>query len=266
MNKILTVSNQKGGCGKTTLTLNLGISLAQMGYKVLLVDLDSQANMTMALGCQQPDELPVTMFHIMAEMIKTGLKPEQSELIRNRDYILRRHGVDFIPSSIELIDTESALMPVMNRENTLKKFLGYIKDDYQYILIDTMPALGFVTINALNAASSVLIPMQPQFFSAKGLEMLLSTIARVKENFNPDLDIAGVLITMYDNRIKFHREVVDTLNEAYGQYFKIFNTKIPISIRVTETQARSQSVFDYDPNGKIAENYMKFAKELICNE
>jgi len=266
MNRIFTISNQKGGVGKTTLTLNLGISLAQMGYKVLLIDLDAQSNMTMALGYQQPDELPVTMFHIMTEMIKTGLKPEHSELIQNRDYILHSQGVAFIPSSIELIDIESALMTTMSRENVLKKFLNYIKSDYQIILIDTMPSLGFVTINALNAAGSILIPMQPQFFSAKGLEMLLSTIARVKENFNPNLDIAGVLVTMYDNRVKFHREVIDTLSESYGQYFRIFNTKIPMSVRVTETQARSRSIFEYDPNGKVAESYKLFAKELVQNE
>jgi len=266
MNIIYTVGNQKGGCGKTTLTLNLGVALAEMGYKVLLIDLDGQANMTMALGCHQPDSLPVTMFHVMQEVINAKLKPEQSELVQKREYILKSQGVDFIPSSIELTGIENTLITTINRENVLKKFINFIKNDYQIILIDTMPALSTITINAINAADRILIPMQPQFFSAKGLELLLATIANLKDSLNPNLEIEGALITMYDGRIKFHKEVIDTLTEEYGRYFRIFETKIPISVRVTETQARSRSIFDYDPNGKIAENYRLFARELMGNE
>jgi chromosome partitioning protein len=128
-----------------------------------------------------------------------------------------------------------------------------------------MPSLNFVTINALNAADRVLIPMQPQFFSAKGLELLLSTIVNVKENLNPDLTIEGALITMFDSRLNFHREVLDIVKNAYGGYFRIFETKIPVSVRVTETQAQGRSIFDHDPRGKIAEAYAAFAKELIAN-
>jgi chromosome partitioning protein len=153
----------------------------------------------------------------------------------------------------------------MSRENILKKFINYIKDDYDVILLDCMPSLNFITLNALNAANRVLIPMQPQFFSAKGLELLLTTIANVKENLNPDLIIEGALFTMFDSRLNFHKEVLDIIKTTYGKYFRIFNTKIPVSVRVTETQARAQSIFDHDPNGRIAQSYNAFAKELIAN-
>ena len=262
---IYTISNQKGGVGKTTMTLNLGASLAKMGYKVLLCDLDPQANLTMALGYQQPDELHVTISDIIQEIIRDGFNPEHSELLRERKYILNNLGMDIVPSSIDLIGMENIMFPKISRENVLKKFINYIKDDYNVILIDTMPSLNLLTINALNAANRVLIPMQPQFFSAKGLELLLSTIANVKKSLNPNLGIAGVLVTMYDNRLNFHKEVLGTVHETYGEYIHIFETKIPISVRVTETQARAQSIFEHDPNGKIAESYQLFVKELLQN-
>jgi chromosome partitioning protein len=259
------ISNQKGGCGKTSLTLNLGAALARMGYKVCLCDVDPQANMTMALGCQQPDELPVTLPHIMQDIISAGGKTENSELLQNGGYILNAQGMDFVPSSIELTQVEYALINTMSRENILKKFIAHIKRTYDFVFLDCMPSLNFITINALNAADRVLIPMQPQFFSAKGLELLLSTIANVRENLNPNLAIEGALLTMFDGRLNFHREVLNTVTNAYGDYFRIFGTKIPVSVRVTETQARGRSVFDTDPHGKIAEAYSAFAKELTVN-
>jgi len=258
------VSNQKGGCGKTTLTLNLGASLARMGYKVCVIDCDPQGNATMALGCQQPDELPVTLPHIMNEIIQNGGKIGNSELIQKRGYILHSQGMDFVPSSIELTGVENLLINALSRENIVKKFIGTFKDAYDYILLDCMPSLNFVTINALNAANRVLIPMQPQFFSAKGLEMLLSTIAEVRDELNPGLMIEGALITMYDSRLKFHKETLDIVESAYGRYFRIFDTKIPVSVRVTETQAQGRSIFDLDPKGRIAESYAAFARELIA--
>ncbi|MDR1246508.1 MAG: ParA family protein [Clostridiales Family XIII bacterium] len=259
------VSNQKGGCGKTSLTLNLGAALARMGFKVCLCDVDPQANMTMALGYPQPDELPVTLPHIMQDIITSGGRTETSGLLQKREYILSSQGMDFVPSSIELTGIENILINTMSRENVLKKFISYIKDGYDYILLDCMPSLNFVTINALNAADRVLIPMQPQFFSAKGLELLLSTIANVRENLNPELTIEGALITMFDGRLNFHREVLDIVTGAYGEYFRIFETKIPVSVRVTETQAQGRSIFDHDPRGKIAQAYAAFGKELIAN-
>jgi chromosome partitioning protein len=259
---VYAVANQKGGCGKSSLCLNLGAALSRMGYKVCLIDCDPQANATMALGYPQPDELPVTLPHIMQEIISRG-KIENSELLRRRAYILSSQGMDFVPSSIELTGIENILINTMSRENVLKKFVAYIKGEYDFVFLDCMPSLNFVTINALNAADRVLIPMQPQYFSAKGLELLLSTIANVRENLNPNLAIEGALITMFDSRLNFHRDVLANVTAAYGEYFRIFETKIPVSVRVTETQAAGRSIFDHDPKGKIAQAYAAFAKELM---
>jgi chromosome partitioning protein len=219
--------------------------------------------MTMALGYPQPDELSVALPHLMQEIISIGLKTEKSKLLPKRDYILNTQGFDFIPSNIELISVESILYSAINRENVLKKIIEYIKNNYDYIIIDTMPSLNFTTINALNASDSIIIPMQPQYFSAKGLELLLSTISNVKETLNRNLEITGVLISMYDTRLKFHKEVISTVKQAYGEDLNIFETKIPISIRITEMQANSRNVFEGDPKGKIAESYKDFAEELI---
>ncbi len=153
------ISNQKGGCGKTTLTLNLGASLARMGLKVLIIDCDPQGNATMALGCQQPDELPVTLPHVMQSIISAGGKAENSELLQKREYILSAQGMDFVPSSIELSGMENILINTMSRENVLKKFVNYVKDAYDVVFLDCMPSLNVLTVNALNAADRVLIPM-----------------------------------------------------------------------------------------------------------
>ena len=263
--QVIVIANQKGGVSKTTLTVNLGASMARMGYKVCLIDCDSQASMTMILGCHQPEELAVSIASIFEEILKPGFKLEKSELFRKREYILHNQGVDFIPSNIELAGTENLLVNAMSRENVLKKLVNYIKGDYDYILIDTPGALGFITINALNASDKILIPIQPQYLSIKGLELLLSTIDRVKDNLNPNLEIEGVLVTMYDSRLTFHREAVDNIHNIFAG-LKVFETKIPISVRVTETQAKTMSIFDYDPGGKIAESYENFAKELLDNE
>ena len=265
MAKIITVANQKGGVGKTTLTVNLGISLSRAGKRVCLIDCDPQANLTMVLGCHQPNELPLTLSNLMLDLINANLKPEKSELLPKRDYIMRHLDMDFIPSNMNLTGVENILVNVISRENVLKKIVAYIKDDYDFILLDTMPSLNLITINALNAADSVLIPMQPQYLSAKGLELLLSTIESIKDNLNPNLAVDGILITMYDNRLTFHKEITDTIGEAFDG-LRIFNTKIPVSVRVTETQAKSVSIFDYEPNGKIAESYEKFVKELLNYE
>jgi len=265
MAKIITVANQKGGVGKTTLTINLGISLSRMGKRVCLIDCDSQANLTMILGHHQPNKILLALPNLILDLINSDLNPEESELLQNRQYLLRSLDMDFIPSNKNLTGVENMLVSVLSRENVLKKIINCIKDDYDYILLDTMPSLNLITINALNAADSIIIPMQPQYLSVKGLELLLSTIKSIKDNLNPNLSIEGVLVTMYDSRLIFHKEIIDAIGETFSG-LKVFNTRIPISIRVTETQAKSVSIFDYDPSGKIAESYEKFTKELINNE
>ena len=265
MAKIITIANQKGGVGKTTLTINLGISLSRMGKRVCLIDCDPQANLTMILGYHKPNTLPVTLPQLILDLANSDFKPEQSELLKKREYILRGLNIDFIPSSIKLTGVENIIINEINRENVLKKIISCIKDDYDYILIDTMPSLNLITVNALNAADSVIIPMQSHYLSAKGLELLLTTIERIKESLNPNLTVSGILITMYDNRLTFHKEIIDTISETYDD-IKIFKTKIPVSVRVTETQAKSASIFDYDPDGKVSKSYEQFAKEFISNE
>ena len=262
---VYAIANQKGGVGKTTLTVNLGACLSRMGKRVCLVDCDPQANLTMVLGYHKPNNLPVTISHLILDFIEADLKPENSDILKKREYILQGFDMDFIPSNIKLTSVENILVGVMSRENILKKIINYIKDDYDYVLIDTMPSLNLITVNALNAADSVLIPMQPQYLSVKGLEMLLSTIESVKENLNPNLSIEGILMTMYDNRLTFHKEIVDTMISGFGDNIKVFDTKIPVSVRMTETQAKSESIFDYDPKGKISESYEEFTKELLKN-
>lgn len=260
---IYAIANQKGGVGKTTLTLNLGASLAKMGYKVCLIDCDPQANMTMGLGYIQPDELQITMSDLIQEIINLGSNEKNSELLNKREYILKAQGMDFIPSNIKLANIESNLSNAISRENILKKLIKRIQNDYDFILLDTMPSLSILTINTLTVADKVLIPVQPQFFSAKGLELLFGTIINVKEELNPSLEIAGALVTMYDSRINFHKETVKVLEETFKQYFKIFNTKIPMSIKATESQALSISIFEHDPTSKIAESYDLFMRELL---
>ena len=263
MSKVIGVVNQKGGVGKTTLSLSLGASLARLGHKVCLVDCDPQANLTMALGHQQPDELPVTLPHIMAAIIENGNKVDNLEVLQERKFLHHAHGVDFVPSSIDLADLETTLLSTIARESVLKKFIGTIKNDYDFVILDGPPSLNILTVCLLTAADSVIIPTQPQYFSAKGIELLLRTIAKVRENLNPNLSIMGSMITMFDGRLNFHKEVHKTLTRSYSKYFRVFETKIPLSVRVTESQAKGQSIFDTDPTGKIAQGYDDFAKELL---
>jgi chromosome partitioning protein len=236
-----------------------------MGKRVCLIDCDPQANMTIVLGYPQPNNLPVTLPDIIQDLINSNLKPEKSVLLQKREYILRGFDMDFIPSNIKLSGIENLLMNEINREVILKKIISGIKDDYDYILLDTMPSISLITINALNAANSVIIPMQPQYLSAKGLELLLSTIERIKDGLNPNLNIDGVLITMYDNRLILHKEMVDVINEAFAG-LRIFETKIPVSVRIAETQAKSVNIFDYSQSEKISEIYEQFTKEYLNNE
>lgn len=266
MAKVIAVANQKGGCGKTTLSLSLGAALTRMGYRICLVDSDAQANLTMGLGYARPDEIQITMAHIMNKIIDTGINSDKSELFRDNKYILKAQGMDFVPSSIDLADLENVIINTISRETILKKFIDHIKHNYDYILIDCMPSLNIITINALNAADEILIPVQAQFFSAKGLELLLKTITRVKDNLNPNLVIGGVIINMYDSRYNFHNEVVEVIKAAYDEHLRIFNTKIPISVKVTEAQACGKSIFEYDAEGKIAKSYELLAKEILGNE
>ena len=260
MAKVIAVANQKGGCSKTSVVANLGIGLANAGKKVLLIDLDPQASLTISLGYPKPEELPCTITVLMIRNINN--KP-----INAQDAILHhKEGVDLIPSSIELSGMEASLVNVMSRETVLRQVLDNIVSRYDFTLIDCMPSLGMLTINALTAADSVMIPVQAQYLPAKGLEQLLQTIAKVHRQINHDLKIDGILLAMVDSRTNYSKEITALLKETYGSKIRIFSTEIPHSVRAAETSAEGKSIFRHDPKGKVAEAYRELTKEVLQNE
>ena len=254
---IIALSNQKGGTGKTTTCANLGIGLAQEGKRVLVVDNDPQASLTISLGWTQPDKLPVTLSTLMGRAI-------MDEPIRAEEAILHHsEGVDVLPASIELSGMEVSLVNAISRESVLRQVLEELSPRYDHMLIDCMPSLGMLTINALAAANSVIIPVQAQYLPAKGLEQLLQTVAKVRRQLNPRLKIDGILLTMVDNRTNFNREISALLRETYGGKIRVFATDIPHSVRAAEISAEGKSIFAHDPNGKVAEAYRALTKEVM---
>lgn len=258
MNKceVIAVCNQKGGVGKTTTAVNLGAKLARQGKKVCLIDMDPQGSLTISLGYKNPDELECTVSDAFKAVIS-----EKSEGI-DPVIVIEEH-IDLIPSNIELCSIEVGLVNEMSRERVLATYINDIKDKYDYILIDCMPSLGMLTINALCAADKVLIPTQPEYLSAKGLEQLLKTVGRVKKRMNPDLQIAGIVLTMADSRTNLSKSVIESIRNNYGEHIKVFNTVIPRSVRAAEAGAAGMSIFRYDPLSKVALSYSDLTKEVM---
>ena len=228
---IIALSNQKGGVGKTTTCANLGIGLAMEGKKVLVVDADPQSSLSISLGYPQPDQLPVTITDLMKKVILD--KP----ITEGEGILHQKEGVDLLPASIELAGLEASMVNVMSRETILRQVLNEIGKPYDFILLDCMPSLGMLTINALAAADSVLIPVQAHYLPAKGLEQLLQTISKVRRQINPDLRIEGILLTMVDSRTNYAHDISNLIRETYGGKLKVFATDIPLSVRAAEISA-----------------------------
>lgn len=260
MTKVIAIANQKGGVGKTCTAHNLGVGLAGEGRRVLLIDLDPQANLTMSLGWTNPDELETTIATLLDKTVR------EERIAQGEGILDCREGVQLVPASIQLSGYEATLLNEFGRESVLRQYLEGVKGEFDYVIIDCQPSLNILTVNALAAADSVLIPTQPQYFSTAGLQMLFQTIHRVQRKLNPELRIEGVLVTMMDRRPLFSRDLVEKLRENYGEYIKVFDTEIPTSIRVTESSAKGKSIYAYDPDGKAAQAYDKLTGEVLANE
>ena len=254
--KVIALTNQKGGVRKTTTAVNLGVCLSKQGKKVLLVDADAQANLTMSLGYPRPDDLPISLATIMQDIIDDKPFDVQKGILHHSE------GVDLLPSNIELSGLEVRLINAISRERVLTTCINEVKKNYDYVLIDCMPSLGMLTINALAAADSVVIPTQPHYLSAKGLELLLRSVSKVRRQINPHLRIDGILMTMVMPRTNISKEVTALVRSAYGQNIKVFDAQIPHSIRAVEATAEGKSIFAYDKGGKVAAAYEQFGKEV----
>ena len=247
--KVIAFANQKGGVAKTTTTLNLAAAFAEEGHRVLCIDMDPQGNLTMSQGID-PDTLEVSMFDVLVHDMS----------IRE---VIRRREVDVACSSIDLAGAEIAMSMKIGRERSLDKALREIREDYDFICIDTPPSLGLLTINALTAADKVIVPVQCEYLSMRGLIQLQNTLSMIRENLNPDVDIAGILPTMVDSRTLHAKEAIEILEENFGD--RVFGARIRKTIRFAEAPVKGMSVLKYDPTGTAADAYRQLAKEVLSN-
>jgi chromosome partitioning protein len=256
--EIIAIANQKGGVGKTTTTFNLGAALASQGKRVLLIDADPQGNLTTYMGWTE-DELSVTLNDLLINTL--------NDRKNYFDSCIKHHSenLDLIPSDIQLSSIEMTLVGAMSREYTMRNSIKELKEKYDYILIDTQPALGMLTINALASADKVIIPLQPQYLAAKGMTQLLSTIIKIRQQINPNIKIDGIVLTIVDKRTNLTKDIYNQLQENYGSAIKIYDTQVPRAIKVAESTAHGKSIFTYDKNSKVAEAYSSLAKEVLID-
>jgi chromosome partitioning protein len=247
LGRVIAFANQKGGVAKTTSTLNLAVAFAEKRHKVLIVDLDPQGNLTMSQGLN-PDSIERSMYDVLVHKLPI-------------EQVVHHGEVDLAVSSIDLAGAELALASMIGRERALDKALLPVRSEYDFILIDTPPSLGLLTVNALVASHGVIVPVQCEYLSLRGLVQLENTLTMIRENLNPDVEIEGILPTMYDSRTLHSREAVEILQENFGEL--VFNTKIRKTIRYAEAPVKGSSVLKYDPTGNAANAYRELAKEVL---
>lgn len=255
--RVIAIENQKGGTGKSTTALNLGVGLRMKGKKVLLIDADPQGSLSISLGIKRPDELDVSLATLMSKVIDNKPFDDDYGIIHCNE------GIDLMPCNVELSGIESYLFTVMSRECIMRSYVNQVKKDYDYILIDCTPSLGLLPINAFVAADSIIVPSQPRILSTKGLDLLLRTYSQVKRGINPDLKIDGILFTMVDARTVNDRSVIESMRETLGMKINVFDTFIPASVRVTEANMEGKSIFAYDGKCKVADAYKNLTKEVL---
>jgi chromosome partitioning protein len=257
MASLISVCAQKGGVGKTMTAVSLGMGLARQGKKVLLLDADPQHSLTVSLGVKEPDKLDVTLATVMNSIIKGTDFDPQMGILHHSEHI------DFMPANIALANTELELVSVIGREGILRQYVDMVALQYDYIITDTPPSLSLLTVNSLAASNSIIIPVTAKYLDAKGLELLLKTIAQIRRQVNPSLTISGILLTMVDRRSNFTKEIISLIRNAYGGSIRIFDEYIPNSVRAAESTAQGVSVFTHDPNGKVAAAYRSLVREVL---